>query len=93
MGRTGRQLSSIPFENRRLLTPCPLLGERPENFYARILSPATSEKTAETPTQQDPAITPTATRRSRLRFHIEHNTASAGEVAGATGLVEVEVAA
>src|SRR6476661_3052999 len=40
-GRTGRQLGATPFENHSSsLTPCPLLGKRPETFYSTIAVPA-----------------------------------------------------
>src|SRR5580704_1441522 len=41
---------------------------------------------AEPPLKRDPALSPTATRRSRLRFHLEHNSASAGDVAGTSSV-------
>jgi hypothetical protein len=69
------------------------VGMEIQQFYSRIPVPAHLKKAAEPRTKRDSALLPTATRRSRLRFHLEYNAASAGEDAGTKGFVEVEVAA
>jgi hypothetical protein len=88
LGRqTGRQLGSIPSRIVTCADALSVLGERLENFYSRIpvlqhLKKPRSLQRNETPQELRPL-------RTRLRFHLEDNAASAGLVAGATG---VEVA-
>jgi hypothetical protein len=91
----GQVGGSVRFHSRIIAfaDACPLLGERAQSFYTRILSPTTSEETAETAMQRDSAVTDRYVRRLRLRLHLEDNAAPARQVAGTMGFVDVEVSA
>jgi hypothetical protein len=80
-------------ESASSLTGCPLLGKDLKASTREYQSPHIFKKTAEPRTRLRAPCN--AVRHSRLRFQLEQNAASAGEVAGigTKGFVEVEVTA